>query len=81
MRHPIGFFALFLAQPARRTISCSHCGDRFIGDPADGRAWLREHSASDHIGPVRRAEPRPGRALPALQPLPATTFSTTTSRT
>jgi hypothetical protein len=81
MRHPIGFFALFLAQSPPRTISCAHCGDSFAGNLADGRAWLREHSASEHSGPVKRAEPRPGRAVPVFQPLPAATFSSTTTRT
>jgi hypothetical protein len=81
MRHPIGFFALFLADPPRRTTTCGHCGDSFTGDLADGRAWLTEHSASEHVRPAYRPEPRAGRAFPVLQPIPATMFSTTTSQT
>jgi hypothetical protein len=80
MRHPIGFFALFLAPPARRTTSCGHCGDSFTGDLAHGRAWLAEHSASERLGPAPAAESRAGRVVPARLPLPAATLSASTSQ-
>jgi hypothetical protein len=72
MRHPIGFFALFLAQPPRRTTSCSHCGDSFVGDLAVGRAWLREHTVSEHLQPAHRsARRRPVELRPSVRPRPA----------
>jgi hypothetical protein len=80
MRHAAFFLTVFSVQPPRRTTACGRCGDSFTGDPADGRAWLRDHAASDHSGRVHRVEPRTGRVLPARQPLPAATLSASTSR-
>jgi hypothetical protein len=79
MRHAAFFLTLFPVQPPRRTTACGRCGDSFTGDPADGRAWLRDHSASDHWDHAHRVEPRPAR-VPARQPLPAATLSASTSR-
>jgi hypothetical protein len=71
MRHPIGFFALFLAQPPRRTTSCSHCGDSFTGDLADGRTWLTEHGASEHRRPAYRDARRRPELGTGVRPRPA----------
>jgi hypothetical protein len=79
MRHAAFFLTLFSVQPPRRTTACGRCGDSFTGDPADGRAWLRDHAASDHSDHAHRVEPRTARAS-ARQPLPAATLSASASR-
>ena len=80
MRNPFAVFALTLVQPQLRTTACGHCGDSFTGDPADGRAWLTAHGASEHGRAVQGGEPHAVRTLPARRPVPAAALSASTSR-
>jgi hypothetical protein len=80
VRNPHAFSTFLLFEPSGRTISCGRCGDSFTGDPANGRAWLRAHGASEHDRRAHSDEPPADRVSPDRQPLPAATLAASTSQ-